>query len=203
LSGVYIAIISVNLFLCIVLWVLSVRIEHGSICTASFIALYVAFLTYYGLIADSPFTKDTTAHAVVFSIIAAIFTLAFLVYIAVTHTFGFQDLFPCCTGETGEAECICCCCLDPNDPARKTCACLCSRPAPFSLSSFHGMLAMATVYGTMLVTHWGSGANLTGIDGGKVARWVNLGASWLVCCVYAWTLFGPLVCPDRIFEEQP
>jgi hypothetical protein len=54
----------------------------------------------------------------------------------------------------------------------------------------------------MLVTHWGEGAEQTGIDGREVAKWVNFGASWLVCGVYAWTIVAPFVCPDRDFGDQ-
>jgi hypothetical protein len=202
-SGASIAIVSVNIVACIALWVLSLRIEHGSIFTASFVALYVAFLTFNGLIADTALTETSTPQAVIFSVVAAVFTLLWLVYIATTSNFGFQAFFPCCAGENGEGNCPCCCCLEENDPARQTCACLCSRPTPFSLSSFHGILAMATVYVTMLVTHWGNGANPTAVDGGKVARWVNLAASWLVCLVYLWTLLATILCTERDFNVEP
>jgi hypothetical protein len=122
-GGERIAIMTVNLILCIALWILSVVIEH-----ASFVALYVAFLTSTGMVADSSLTEEATPDATIFIIVAAVFTLVWLIYIAFTDSFGFQQFFPCFAREDGKGDCPCCYCLEVGDPARESCACLCSLP---------------------------------------------------------------------------
>jgi hypothetical protein len=71
----------------------------------------------------------------------------------------------------------------------------------FSLSFFHGMFALASLYMTMIVTHWGQNDDgfTSAVGRGVRAKWVNLVAAWLIMLLYAWTIIAPKVCPSREF----
>jgi hypothetical protein len=72
----------------------------------------------------------------------------------------------------------------------------------FSLSFFHGMFALAALYMTMIVAHWGQNDDTFtwAVARGIRAKWVNLAATWLIMLLYLWTLVAPFVLPDREFE---
>jgi hypothetical protein len=94
-------------------------------------------------------------------------------------------------------------------PELSNCHCPCcenDEPAPepiFSLSAFHSVFALASIYMLMMVTHWAQGGDESvawAMDRGRIGQWVNFAASWLTEILYLWTLIAPAVCPDRDFS---
>jgi hypothetical protein len=169
-------IISVNLGVCIILFVASLLIEHGSIFTASLVIAYTSFLTFSGCLSRWRLSNDAfeARLTIALAIIFALITLSSVAYSAFSSTLQFAVLFSCDAEETEK---------------------------PFSLSCFHMIFAFATVYITMLVTNWGVHVSRAwAMDTGFVAGWVTFGASWLSLVLYGWTLVAPLVCTCRDFS---
>ncbi|EAY17442.1 hypothetical protein TVAG_493840 [Trichomonas vaginalis G3] len=188
--GLETGIVSTNLILCILVFLGAMFTERGSIFTASLVCCYIAYLTAAGLMCHtsqrpgkSPATCSRisqTASNNVFRVFSSLFTLAWMTYSA----FSASNSIDACKCKED----------DPNDDTPK-----------FSLSFFHGVYALAAVYLTMIVTSWASvgGNNETAswtTDKGKVARWVNFGASWVTLALYILSLIAPLICPDRDFD---
>jgi hypothetical protein len=178
-------VLTINLVLCVVLTLMSVLKESGSIFVSAFMGAFVAFLTFSGLVCD---TSDRTAE-VVFSVLGSVLTLVWLWYVAFARDFGFAALCPCV--EEG------CCC----DEEAQGCHALCKQKTSFSLSAFHGVLALAAVYVAMVATHWGKGIDTPGVNGQLAATWVNFAASWVTMLLYVWILFAPNLFPDRDFGQ--
>ena len=89
-------IIAVNLVLCVILFIASLIIEHGSIFTASLICAYVSYLTCAALMCEpscNSISKDGTQ--IWFSIIASIFTLVWAGYSAMSSSSRFTDACSC------------------------------------------------------------------------------------------------------------
>lgn len=169
-------IIGINLALCVVIFIASLIIEHGSIFTASLICAYTAYLTCAALICEPSCNSISKSGSEIwFTVIASIFTLVWAGYSVFSSSSQFTT--------------ACDCCYKDEEPF-------------FSLSFFHFLYALASIYLTMIVTHWGqtgSEAAAWTTEKGKVAKWINLGASWVTLLIYAWTLVAPLIFPDREF----
>lgn len=167
-------IISVNLALSVILFIVSLILESGSIFTASLVFAYTCYLTCAGLMCEPSCNSISKKGSQIgYSIIASIFTLVWAGYSALSTSSRFTD------------------------------ACNCSDEEPiFSLSFFHAIFALASVYLTMIVTHWGLAEPSAdwATDRGKIAMWINFGAGWITHILYLWTLIAPYVCPDRDFS---
>jgi hypothetical protein len=162
--------LSINLCVSVALFIASYVIEHGSIFCGAFISAYVCFLTVSGLMCVSECSRIAAGgQGVAFSVIASVLTLVW----AGDSARGTASQFTTCGAED----------------------------QIFSLSFFHGLYALASMYITMIVTHWGQTGDDTLWQTGKgfLARWVNIGASWVIIALYVWTLIAPFVCPDREF----
>jgi hypothetical protein len=71
----------------------------------------------------------------------------------------------------------------------------------FSLSFFHGVFALSSVYLTMLATHWAhSDANAWEVGKGEVSKWVNWATSWVTEALFLWILIAPFILTNREFE---
>lgn len=180
--GKNIGIIATNLVLCIILYLGSLFAPRGSIFTASLIGCYVAYLTAAGLMVVqdrcSSISQATTGK--IYTVGASIFTLTWMAYSAFSATYQFDACK--CSDDEGDFD---------DGPE-------------FSLSFFHVVFALASVYLLMIVTHWGYTGNTENVawatDRGKVSSWVNLSASWVTMALYGLTLIAPLICPDRDFD---
>lgn len=175
------AIVSVNLVLCIFIFLASMFIERGSIFTASLVACYVAYLTSAGCMCHAGTCTRISQNAanITFRVLSSLFTLAWMTYSAFSATLSFDA----------------CSCSDEEDQ---------NKPK-FSLSFFHGIYALAAVYLTMIVTSWattGSGEETVAwaTDKGKIARWVNWSAAWVTIGLYMLVLIMPYICPNREFD---
>jgi hypothetical protein len=179
-GGDAIAVITISLIVSVSSFVLAILIEHGSIFTASLVAVYASYLTFSGLMCGNPLTDSASGQSLAFVLLSSIFTLAWVAWSATSAAQSF----------TG---CTCPCTFAEED----------ERPA-FSLSTFHTIFALASVYMLMLVTHWAqadpdSSASWA-VDRGRISKWINLAAGWVTQILYLWTLAAPFACPDRDFS---
>jgi hypothetical protein len=163
-------VLSVNLAVSVLLFGAAAFIESASIFTASLICAYTSFLTFTGCRCLEPLGKTDIVIAVVFSLI----TLIWVGYSAFSTTTDFRKECSCSDNEGEEAQ--------------------------FSLSFFHGLFALASVYLTMLATNWvRKDANEWSLGKGKVAMWVNWSTSWATELLYVWTLIAPFILKGRDF----
>ncbi|CAG8516521.1 16336_t:CDS:2 [Cetraspora pellucida] len=84
----------------------------------------------------------------------------------------------------------------------------------YSYVFFHLIFAIASMYVAMLLTNWNyvstedndNDGELVKIGQTFVAVWVKVISSWVCFILYAWTLIGPVVMPDRFenlaFEDK-
>lgn len=188
------AIISVNLIVSIILFVGSLIAEHGSILTASMIAAYVSYLTSMGLFCEGGTACNRLGGAtsnIWLTITASVFTLCWACYSAYSSSSEIKTLM--CCDDNCECWDTCCGLCEPKEDDAKE----------FSLSFFHLLFAMASVYVSMVVTSWGSSVNNAApwsVDRGFVAKWTNCGAAWVTLVLYGWTLAAPYVLKDREFD---
>ena len=188
----HIAIISVNLVLVVILFAISIFVERGSILMSSLISIYIVYLTTIGLFCEGGTCSrlGNNTSNLWFSILASIFTLCFACYSAYSSTNDWKILT--CGGECCECFDTCCGLCEPKEDDAKS----------FSLAFFHFLFALASVYVSMIVTSWGSSTSQApwSVDRGSVAKWVNLGVSWVCIVLYGWGLIAPYICTNREFE---
>lgn len=72
----------------------------------------------------------------------------------------------------------------------------------YNWSLFHLMFALATLYVMMTLTNWyspGKDVDLQSISANMSAVWVKIISAWLCFTIYMWTLVAPVLLPDRDF----
>jgi uncharacterized protein (DUF697 family) len=165
--------IGINLAVSILLFVSAVILPDGSILTASLISAYTAYLTISALMCVDDCSRIASgSRGIVFSIVGSVFAIAWAAYSA----FSVRNQFSACT-------------CDGED-------------RPFSIAFFHSMFALAAVYVTMIITHWGDTAGEEvswSTTRGSISHWVNLAAAWVTFLFYAWTLAAPYILTNREF----
>ena len=179
--GTNVIIITINIFVSLLIWFGAAILERGSVFTASMVVAYVSYVTSTGLMCDSTSCNRLSANSrnYFFSIISSIFTLVWACYSALSTTYRFGQ----CDCENCEKE------VENADEK-------------FSLSFFHFMFCLASIYLCMLVTSWGKSDEATpwSTSRGSVAKWVNIIVSWVVFVLYTWTLLAPYILSDREFD---
>jgi hypothetical protein len=184
--GGNIAIITVNLVICILLYITAIFTERGSIFTASIVSCYVVYLTSAGLMVanDGCSRVSQAVTGKLYTVGASIFTLVWMAYSAFSATY-----------QINACDCRGVCCDDERE--------FDSGPE-FNIPFFHFVFALASVYLLMIVTHWGYTGSTESIswalDRGATSKWVNISASWVTLIIYALSLIAPLICPDRDFD---
>ena len=74
-------------------------------------------------------------------------------------------------------------------------------PVTYSYPQFYLVFALASMYLAMLMTGWGTGAELKDqIDVGWTSVWVKTVSQWAAALLYCWTLVAPALFPDRVFN---
>jgi len=65
---------------------------------------------------------------------------------------------------------------------------------------FHIVMAVASMYVSMLLTSWGSAdTSNVSYDLSNVAMWIKIVSLWVTILLYSWTLLAPYLFPDRDF----
>ena len=81
---------------------------------------------------------------------------------------------------------------------------------PFSFALFHTAFMLGAMYVQQLLTNWetisahdpqasAAGTPAITVDSGAGSVWAKIVSSWLVFALYLWSLFAPLIFPDRDF----
>lgn len=80
---------------------------------------------------------------------------------------------------------------------------------PFSFALFHTAFMLGAMYVQQLLTNWetlsahdaqsSAAAPAVTVDSGAGSVWAKIVSSWLVFALYLWSLFAPLLFPDRDF----
>jgi len=80
----------------------------------------------------------------------------------------------------------------------------------YNYSFFHLTFLLAAMYLGMVLTNWQSVSSVTGegmpedtilVDQGMSAVWVKIISSWVTLLLYMWTIFAPVILPDRKFWD--
>ena len=75
-------------------------------------------------------------------------------------------------------------------------------PVSYNWSVFHFVFALATLYVMMTLTNWSSrsDASIEKINANLSAVWIKIISAWLCGALYIWSIFAPVVLPDRDFS---
>ena len=83
------------------------------------------------------------------------------------------------------------------------------RRVPFNFALFHTAFMLGAMYVQQLLTNWetisahdaqsSTAAPEITVDSGAGSMWAKIVSSWLVFALYLWSLFAPLIFPDRDF----
>lgn len=75
------------------------------------------------------------------------------------------------------------------------------QPVTYNYAQFYTIFALASMYIAMLMTGWGSGkVQKDLIDVGWGSVWVKSVSQWVAAGLYTWTLFAPVLFPERSFS---
>jgi hypothetical protein len=69
---------------------------------------------------------------------------------------------------------------------------------------FHIVMALASMYMSMVLTAWGDSNGLgraANHDSSTQSMYVKLGCAWITYALYTWTLLGPVCCSGRDFSD--
>ena len=168
--GGALAITVVNLVLCVVLVAGAAFIEGRSILTASMVTMYIGYLTFTGLMADTSCSElSTKSSGLVFQIFSCIFTISWLVYSAFSLS-GQLDICSCSDGGFS----------------------LSFFHSVFAMASPY-LAMVVTNWGQASEGQWKTGY-------GTYSKWAVIASSWASFLLYGWSVIAPLVFPDRDFE---
>lgn len=75
------------------------------------------------------------------------------------------------------------------------------KPVSYSYSFFHLIFSLASMYSAMLLTGWSTSIGESGklVDVGWPSVWVRIVTGWATAALYIWSLFAPILFPDREF----
>jgi len=74
-----------------------------------------------------------------------------------------------------------------------------------SYAFFHMVMAMGSVFMAMLLTNWGhsnGGGQSSNADVSVESMWIKIVSSWLTYILFFWTIFAPMLFPDRDFSDK-
>eukprot|EP00027_Filamoeba_sp_ATCC50430_P015729 CAMPEP_0168565760 /NCGR_PEP_ID=MMETSP0413-20121227/14030_1 /TAXON_ID=136452 /ORGANISM="Filamoeba nolandi, Strain NC-AS-23-1" /LENGTH=394 /DNA_ID=CAMNT_0008597679 /DNA_START=109 /DNA_END=1293 /DNA_ORIENTATION=- len=199
--GKNVAVVSINVALCFLLSILSIHpkiqeaMPRSGLLQGAVISAYATYLVFSANLSDdnttcNPWKNDSSASSMTL-LVGAAFTIIAVCYATFNaasnssaephhETTSLTSATP--DEEGGKHD-------NPDEPV------------PYSFSKFHLVFMMGAMYIAMLMTDWSTvyhpaRENVT-VDSGLAAYWVKSISSWICCCLYMWTLIGPVLLPDR------
>eukprot|EP01132_Coremiostelium_polycephalum_P005760 gene5760-7168_t len=168
------------------------------------VMLYTTYLVYSAIMSEQPSTCSTLInsspqnHAMV--ILGAIFTIISVSYSAFRASDSnellgrgsggneFSSIPDIDDGTGGDSK------MEDDE----------SHQVAYSYTFFHITFALGAMYICMLLTNWStingiSNASVN-VDSGLVSVWVKIASGWVVHLLYLWTLVGPLLFPNRVWD---
>lgn len=226
-NGLNIAVITINLILCILVSVTSIlpgvqeHNPHSGLLQSSVISLYCTYLIWSGFASDpsgcNPLNTNSTANATstdgtvepnsnLAPTLIGIGLTFFVVLWSVLQTSSSN--YSQKLGVGGEEGALLGCTgtsADGGDGDVEE-----GKPrvydneedgVAYSYSFFHFMFMIAVMYLMLVLTDWWNG-NTDNLEMGtfsKTSLWVKIVSSWLCYAIYTWTLAAPAIFPDRDF----
>lgn len=226
-NALNIAVITINLILCILVSVTSIlpgiqeHNPHSGLLQASVISLYCTYLIWSGFASDpsacNPFShkdsddENSVDSSNIATTLIGIALTFFVVLWSVLQTSssnysqklgvgGEEGALLGCTGtgaDGGDGN------IEEGKPRVYDNE---EDGVAYSYSFFHFMFMIATLYLMLVLTDWWNadvaddeGAQSTVGAFTKTSLWVKVVSSWLCYVIYAWTLVAPAMFPDRDF----
>ncbi|XP_055309644.1 probable serine incorporator isoform X2 [Sitodiplosis mosellana] len=213
--GVNIALISLNLVLCLCVSILSImpqvqeRISRSGLLQSSVVTLYVVYLTWSAL-SNNPNEK---CHSEIFpsggsskitidktSIVGMIIWMVCLLYSSLKSASKVSELtvpdVEKQAKESGESHKP----IDSGDNGAKVYDNE-ENGVAYSWSLFHVVFVAATLYIMMTLTNWYQpNSKLETLNTNAASMWIKIVSSWACVGLYGWSLIAPIVLTDRIFE---
>eukprot|EP00668_Euglena_longa_P029454 GGOE01036802.1.p1 GENE.GGOE01036802.1~~GGOE01036802.1.p1 ORF type:complete len:414 (+),score=126.02 GGOE01036802.1:30-1271(+) len=181
--GTNAAFIHITLIAGLLYILVAIRLEHASILPATFVFLYSTFLCYSAIQSGSTSSECNLLWSgqpekglsgqVMLSSAVAIFTLMYSCLSSSASAGAFQ-LLPT---------------EEDNEP---------SSGAAGHFSLFHLVMVLGSMYMAMILTDWSINAE-GDANHSSASMWVKIAAQWVTIAAYVWTMFAPLVLPDRDF----
>jgi len=198
------AFITLNLVFCILTSALSIlpKVQDANpksgLLQASFIAGYATYLVWSAMMSESsvtcnPFGSSTGASTLSL-VIGTLFTVVAVCFstFSAAKTIGTAENEPLINKEEKGEEADG---ASGDEPAEET------GPVPYNLTIFHLIFALGSLYICMLMSDWFTidkeNEQSLKVDSGMVAVWVKIVSGWIALVLYAWTLAGPVLFPDR------
>ncbi|EAL66846.1 TMS membrane protein/tumour differentially expressed family protein [Dictyostelium discoideum AX4] len=202
-----------NLGICLIVGVLSISEKvreyrpSSGLFQSGVVMLYCTYLIYSAINSEPPGTcssNNTSSPKESTIIIGAVFTIISVCYSAFRSSDSTELL-----GNHNHYSSI------PTDPNAETTGvaddeCECTA---YNYSFFHFTFACGAMYLSALLTNWAtmtstditssstSSSNSTiSVDSGMVSVWVKVVSSWVVVLLYLWTLIGPILLRNRVWD---
>ncbi|VDD90893.1 unnamed protein product [Enterobius vermicularis] len=219
--------ISFNLILCFVASVVSIlpaiqkRMPHSGLLQASFITMYIMYVTWSALINNPDkqcnpsiiniITNRTSSGEVEYGtpLPAESLVSLFIWFICILYaSFRTSSSFNKIAGgsahaaiestEGGSAENIA---QDSDENTTHRVWDDEKSAVSYSYSFFHFVFGLSSLYVMMTLTSWYKPENdLRYLNSNMAAVWVKIVSSWLCLAIYTWTLAAPALFPDRDFN---
>jgi len=221
-NGLNIAVITINLILCVVVSVTSIlpgvqeHNPHSGLLQSSVISLYCTYLIWSGLAADpsgcNPLNgtdeDGKTSGSNIATTLIGIAITFFVVLWSVLQTSSSN--YSQKLGVTGEEGALLGCTGTSSDGGDDNIEE--GKPrvydneedgVAYSYSFFHFMFMIAVFYLMLVLTDWWNAYSTTeGLKSNsfsKTSLWVKITSSWICYLIYCWTLVAPAIFPDRDF----
>lgn len=225
-NGLNIAVITINIILCILVSVVSILPgvqEHNpksGLLQSSVISLYCTYLIWSGFAADpsgcnplntnSTTDSDTAAdhNSNIAPTLVGIAITFFVVLWSVLQTSssnysqklgvgGEEGALLGCTGTSADGG------SDDIEDGKPRVYDNEEDGVAYSYSFFHFMFMIAVFYLMLVLTDWWNATtDSTSLENGafsKTSLWVKITSSWICYAIYCWTLAAPAMFPDRDF----
>jgi serine incorporator 1/3 len=143
----------------------------SSLMTSCIVGLYVVYLCWVAVSSDECNHEKPTNQRLLLGCLVTTCSLAWTCY-----SVGTQDVY----SEISDEE-------DPDNE---------EDPDSQSMALFHGIMAIGSIYISMLLTKWGT----TSGHYSDAQMWVSIVSQWISVAIYIWTILAPRICSQRDFE---
>lgn len=148
----------------------------SSLLTSCIVGLYVIYLCWVAVSSDECNPDEPSNQQMILGCLITTCSLAWTCY-----SVGTQDVY----SELGGDE------EDPEDTEDSE-----DSQDHNSIGLFHGIMAIGSIYISMLLTKWGT----TSGHYSDAQMWVSIVSQWVSVTIYIWTLIAPRICSQRDFE---
>jgi len=219
------ALIALTIIAVIVLNVVSLCVDHGSVFVTAIVSLYGTYLCYAGLQAEqhsgcNAFFNDRNTLSLWIGLAITIFVVCYQgSTMSRPRNYACKESDEACeikekkiqvgTDEVGEEARLGRSNYDDLEEGERTnktsgngqTMCDADEEERRQNVMFHLAMAFASIYFAMLFTNWATdtASRKTADQRGNVSLGINIGSEWLCFFLYLWTLCVPKICTNRMF----